>query len=198
MQGKLIVVEGIDKSGKSTQGKMLVDFLNSKDRDTVFCSEPTYENPVGLLIRNWLNGEVEIYSGEAIAMLYTADRYEDLKTRALPALESGKNVVMDRYVLSTIVYQSVLYGVDIEWIKKLNKFAKKPDLTIFIDIPAEESIKRAGKNADRHEKLEKMENVRQGYLEFKEEENFFVVDGNKSKDDVFEDIKKIIEDVFEE
>ncbi|MBN2102262.1 MAG: dTMP kinase [Candidatus Aenigmarchaeota archaeon] len=195
MQGKLIVVEGIDKSGKSTQGKMLVDFLNSKGHETVFCSEPTYENPVGLLIRDWLNGKVEIESGETIAMLYTADRYEDLKTRALPALESGKNVVMDRYVLSTIVYQSVLYGVPVEWIKELNKFARKPDLTIFIDIPAEESIRRAGKSADRHEKLEKMEKVREGYLRFEKDKNFFVVDGNRSVDAVFEDVKEAVKNL---
>ncbi len=194
MKGKLIVVEGIDKSGKSTQGKMLVDFLNSEGSETVFCSEPTYENSVGLLIRNWLNGKVEIESGEAVALLYTADRYEDLKTRALPALESGKNVVMDRYVLSTVVYQSVLYGVDTVWIKELNKFARKPDMTIFIDIPAEESVKRAGNNPDRHEKLEKMEKVRQGYLEFGKEENFFIVDGNRPVDAVFEDVKKAIEE----
>ena len=196
MHGKLIVVEGIDKSGKSTQGKMLVDFLNSKGHESVFCSEPTYENPVGLLIRDWLNGKVEIESGETVTMLYTADRYEDLKTRALPALESGKNVVMDRYVLSTIVYQSVLYGVPVEWIKELNKFAKNPDLTIFIDIPAEESIKRAGKSADRHEKLEKMQKVREGYLNFKGEKDFFVVDGNRPVDSVFEDVKRAIETVF--
>ena len=192
MQGKLIVVEGIDKSGKSTQGKMLVDFLNSKGHETVFCSEPTYENPVGLLIRDWLNGKVEIESGETIAMLYTADRYEDLKTRALPALKKGQNVVMDRYVLSTIVYQSVLYGVPVKWIKELNRFARKPDLTIFIDITAEESIKRAGKGADRHEKLEKMQKVREGYLMFKGEKNFFVVDGNRSVDAVFEDVKEAV------
>ena len=74
----------------------------------------------------------------------------------------------------------------------LELMKRKPDMVIFIDIPAEESIKRAGRNADRHEKLEKMEKVRGAYLELSSEENFIVIDGNKSINAVFEDVLKAI------
>lgn len=193
MKGKFIVFEGIDKSGKTTQAKMLCEHLKKSGVECVFCSEPTYENPIGLLIRDWLNGKVEIKSGKAITLLYSADRYEDLKTRALPALKEGKTVVMDRYYYSTMVYENVLYGADSEWIEKIHDFALKPDKTIFIDISAEECVKRAGKKADRHEKLDKMEKVRQGYIELSDKESFIVIDGARPIEDVFDDVKRALE-----
>ncbi|NOX71523.1 MAG: dTMP kinase [Candidatus Micrarchaeota archaeon] len=196
MKGKFIVFEGIDKSGKTTQAKMLCDHLKSKGIDCVFCSEPTYENPIGLLIRDWLNGKIEIESGEAITLLYSADRYEDLKSQALPALESGKTVVMDRYYYSTLAYENSLYGIDKEWIKKIHEFVRKPDIVIFIDIPPEVSIERAGNNADRHEKLGKMEKVRKAYLELAKEKNFVVIDGNRPIEEVFKDAKRNLVDVL--
>ena len=197
MKGKFIVIEGIDKSGKTTQAKMLCEFLETKGIECVFCSEPTYENPIGLLIRDWLKGKIEIEAGEAITLLYSADRYEDLKRRALPALNEGKTVIMDRYYYSTLAYETVLYGVEKEWIEMIHKHAAKPDMVIFIDIPAEISIERAGNDADRHEKLEKMQKVRDAYFELAKEHSFAVIDGNRDIDSVFSDVKSAAMKLFE-
>lgn len=192
MKGKLIVFEGLDKSGKETQSKLLVEHLRSKGFEAVYADEPTSENPIGRLIKAWLSHNEEIESGKAIALLYTADRYEHLKKNITPNLESGKIVVLDRYYYSTMAYEKALYGVDIEWIKEMNKFVQKPDLVILIDTDPEECIKRA-EVKDRHEKLELLRKVKKVYDEIKQEEGFFVINGNRPKQEVFEDVKKVVE-----
>ncbi|MBN2042576.1 MAG: dTMP kinase [Candidatus Aenigmarchaeota archaeon] len=194
-QGKFIVFEGLDKSGKETQAKMVVDFLKSKGFQAVFTEEPNPHNMVGRLIRDWLNKKFEISSGKAVTLLYTADRYEHLKTFVIPQLEQGISVVSDRYYYSTIAYQSILYGVDSGWIREVNRFARKPDLTIFLDVPAEESLKRTHDN-DRHENMNFQQKVMKAYGEITEREGFFVVNGNRTREEVFADVRKRIEELF--
>ncbi len=194
-EGKFIVFEGLDKSGKETQAKMVVEFLKSKDLLAVFTEEPNPHNMIGRLIRKWLNKEFEIGSGNAITLLYTADRYEHLNNFVIPNLEQGVSVVSDRYYYSTIAYQSILYGADSEWIREVNKFARKPDLVILLDVPAEESLNRT-RNNDRHENMDFQQKVRKAYDELKVKEGFFVVDGNRTKEEVFSDVKKKIEELF--
>jgi dTMP kinase len=190
MKGKLIVFEGLDKSGKETQSKLLIEYLRSKGFDAVYADEPTSENPIGRMIKRWLFNEENIECGKAITLLYTADRYEHLKKNIIPNLESGKIVVLDRYYYSTMAYEKALYGVDLGWIKEMNKFVQKPDLVIFIDTDPEECIKRA-QAKDRHEKLELLRKVKKVYDEIKQEEGFFVINGNRPKQEVFEDVKKV-------
>ncbi len=197
MEGKFIVFEGIDKSGKETQARMLCDYLHNKGIPVIYTEEPNQENPIGRLIKMWLTRQAEIKSGEAITLLYTADRYEHLKRTILPALDAGKNVICDRYFYSTIAYESAIFGIDREWIRSLHKDIRKPDLVIFIDVPPEISLKRERASSnDRLEKVELLRKVREAYKEMIKEEGFFVVDGDRSREEVFEDVRKIVERVF--
>jgi dTMP kinase len=192
MEGKFIVFEGLDKCGKRTQAELLKDWLDSKGIESMTTLEPNPNNPFGRMIRDFLNKKTEIDSGKSVALLYTTDRYEHLKTIVLPNLEKGIHVISERYFYSTIVYQSVLYGVDPEWIREMNRFARKPDLVIFLDIPPEESIRRA-ETRDRHETLEFQTKIRKAFEGIIEKDGFIVIDGNRAKEEVFEDVKKAVE-----
>ena len=195
MKGKLIVFEGLDKSGKETQAKLLLKHLSKRNIDAVYLEEPSPNNPVGRLIKDFLGRGIDISSGKSIALLYTADRYEQLMREILPAIESGKTVLLDRYYYSTIAYEKVIYGVDEAWIRELNRYAMKPDLVIFMDIEPEESMARASrmKESDRLEKLEFQKSVHAAYHEMLEKESFLVVDGRGTVDEVQRSVVEAVE-----
>ncbi len=194
-EGKFVVFEGLDKSGKETQARLLVDHLKSKGLRAVYTEEPNPHNMMGRMIRDWLNRKYEIQSGEAVALLYTADRQEHLKTFILPNLKEGISVVSDRYFYSTIAYQSVLYGVDGKWIRDVNRFARKPDLVIFLDVSPEESVRRTRAN-DRHENLDFQKRVREAYMDLAEREGFEIIDGNRGKEEISNEIKKKVSEIL--
>lgn len=197
MHGKFIVFEGIDKSGKHTQAKLLVEHLHKKGEGVIYTQEPSPNNPAGRLIKDWLAGKLDLTSGEAITLLYTADRHEHLKRVILPMLAEGKNVVCDRYFYSTIAYESAIFGVSQEWIRKLHENVRKPDVVIFIDIEPDVSLARKrARPHDRLEKVELLEKVRDAYRKMAKEEGFFVVNGDRPKEEVFADVKKIADRVL--
>jgi dTMP kinase len=197
MEGKFIVFEGIDKSGKETQAKMLYDYLNNKGIPVIYTEEPTDKNVMGRTIKKWLVGQATITSGEAITLLYTADRYEHLKNVIAPALNVGKNVICDRYFYSTLAYESAIFGVDREWIKTLHKNVRRPDVVIFIDIDPEISLRRERSSPnDRLEKVDILKKVREAYKEMVNEEKFFMINGDRTKEEVFRNVCMVINRLF--
>lgn len=182
-----IVLEGIDGCGKSTQAKLIGRWLRQeKKKKVLLTAEPT-KNRIGVLIRRILSGK-EKASPEALALLFTADRFQHLKDEVNLALAKGKIVICERYYYSTIAYQSA-QGLDWGWLLSLNKFARKPDLTILIDVNPNDSAKRTS-TAEIFENSSFLKKVRRNYLKFRNE--LCVVDGNRGKEEVFEDIKNII------
>jgi len=197
MEGKFIVFEGIDKSGKETQAKLLYDYLHKKAIPVIYTEEPTDKNAVGRLVKKWLVGQATITDGKAITLLYTADRFEHLKNVIIPALNVGKNVICDRFFYSTIAYESAIFGVDVDWIKFLHKDVRKPDVVIFIDIDPEISLKRERATPnDRLEKVGILKKVREAYKGMVSEERFFVVNGDRTKEEVFKDVCLVINRLF--
>ena len=198
---QLIDVEGIDGSGKTTQAMLLKKFLESKGFPVELLKEPT-NGSIGVLIRKILR-EDKNPDPHRMAKLYADDRYENYIKYLKPALSSGKIVVMDRYVISSMAYQCA-GGVPLEKVIQLNDFAPKPDLVIIIDLPVEvalERMKAMGKNVDSFERKEFLKKVREKYIQlpkelkrFKGWENtvFKIVDGTKKPELVFEDIKRIV------
>ncbi|ODS42940.1 MAG: dTMP kinase [Candidatus Altiarchaeales archaeon IMC4] len=153
-----IVLEGIDGCGKSTYAGMLVDWLN-ETHCAILTTEPT-KNRIGSFIREILKGHVEV-DAKTLALLFTADRYEHQK-EIKDSLDCGKIVVCERYYHSTIAYQSAL-GVDKKWIVEMNKFARKPDLALFIDVDPEVAVKRTSTN-EIFENLDFLKKVRENYM----------------------------------
>ena len=193
MKGKFIVFEGIDGAGLSTQAFLLQEYLKKKGFEVVLTKEPT-NNLIGGLIRASLKKEWKT-SARALQLLFSADRSHHLEFEILPALEKGKIVISDRYFFSTIAYG--MLELEKEWLKALNSKFLIPDITIILDVPVEVSLKRIGKgrsNTEPFEEREKLEKVRENYIELsKEYENCFVVDASKSIDEVQEEIRRIVD-----
>lgn len=198
MKGDFLVIEGIDGSGTTTQKKLLCEWLEDREEEVVSTHEPTREEGrIGNIIRNRLVQDKYDYSPETIALAFAADRLAHLEDRIIPALEQGKTVISDRYYHSSMVYQPE-HGADIEWVKKINRYARKPDVTIIIDVPAEESIKRqmdrdGGESSIIFENLEFQKGIRKRYVELEEilDENIYIIDGNRSIEEVHKDILEV-------
>ena len=163
-KGKFIVFEGTDGSGKSTQMKLLAKFLKGKGVECILTHEPT-DSPFGGILRACLTGRIDA-DERAIAALFAADRLDHI-TNAVNGirkhLEGGVTVLCDRYYFSSLAYNGGL--VSAEWVAQLNAPAMqlRPDLTVFIDLTPEESMKRVSRRGEteRYESLETLHRVRE-------------------------------------
>ena len=193
----LISFEGMDKSGKTTQIKLLSDYLKSKNHEVVITREPG-GTEVGEMIRKILLDIKNNIFDRAELLLYLASRSQNTKEVIIPALKEGKIVICDRYIDSSVVYQGFGRGIDVEEIKKLNYFATYgviPDITFVMQIDPKTYEKRKGVQ-DRIESSgnEFLKRVFEGYAKLKSlnEERFFFIDSNGRIEDIFDRIKKII------
>ncbi len=144
-RGKFIVLEGLDGSGKTTQAKMLVEKMRSAGHKVHQCFQPS-GGPIGVLIRENFFQRKKV-NPDVILYLILADRFDHLENEIIPALEREEVVVCDRYILSTLAYQSKWLN---EWQSRELKFIARasrdrvvtPDVTIFIDVLDEERMRR--------------------------------------------------------
>ncbi len=165
-KGYLIAIEGIDGSGKTTIAKRIVEWLSMRNISALYTSEPT-KSPIGLLIKEKIISAETRQDARIEALLFAADRLWHVINEILPALSKSNVVVTDRYYFSSIAYQGAL-GAPISWIREINKFAPKPDLSIYIDITPEEAIRRKRKQGDvkkLFENIEYLSRVRKIYLD---------------------------------
>ena len=158
--GKLIIFEGTDGAGKSTQIKMLADYLRGKGVDVIASFEPT-NGPYGQRIRQLYTDRGKVTRNEELE-LFLADRREHVDKVINPAISAGKIVLCDRYYLSTAAYQGAL-GFDVEEILQRNSFAPTPDLALLLQIPVEDGRGRItcsrGEKTNDFEKAEMLEKV---------------------------------------
>ena len=202
-RGRLIVLEGIDGSGKSTQAAFLTEALSSRGVPVHYTREPT-DGPIGSLIRQSFNGRVDL-DDRVIAALFVADRIDHLTNRfdgILSLMASGVTVVSDRYYFSSHAYHSS--DVDHKWIDSANSISTnlvRPDLTIFIDVDPVEAVKRleSGRTVrDRFEGEVRLRDARKNYLrairEFGQGDNVWIVSGDQPAGLVAEAIlRRVIE-----
>ena len=194
-KGILIVIEGLDGAGKTTIAKWLVDLFNKRGYSALYTYEPTDS-----LFVKALKSYAEYRSAELDALTYAADRLVHLKSKVLPALEEGKIVVMDRYYFSSIAYQGA-QGAPIEWVIELNKYARRPDLAIYIDVEPEIGLKRlSGKTSSsrfpEYEKLELLRRVREIYMVLVNRGWLILIDGSRDLDSVKNEVLKVITSAF--
>ena len=185
-KGFFICIEGIDASGKTTQAKLLVKNLNEKGYEAIYTSEPTYGFFGQILRRKILYGNRRV-PAVIEALLFALDRLEHVEKEIEPALKEGKIVVSDRYVYSSIAYQGAA-GLDLTWIEEINRWAIKPDLAIYLDVPAEVVIKRLKEKRSVMETLENQRKVREVYLKLVKEGKLLLVDGNRSVEEIEKEI----------
>jgi dTMP kinase len=148
--GKFVVLEGIDGSGTTTHVARLAERLRANKELVRTTREPS-DGPIGTLVRQVLTGRIVVPGGRApnwatMALLFAADRSDHVEAEIDPWLASGGVILSDRYDASSLAYQSVSSGKGgndaVEWIRALNRFARRPDLTIVLDVPFEEAARR--------------------------------------------------------
>ena len=188
MLNVLIAIEGIDGSGKTTIAKFLEEELRKIGYDVVKFKEPT-DSEYGMKIRKILK-ERNLSPREELE-LFLRDRELDVCDNILPALKSGKIVIMDRYYYSTIAYQGAL-GLDVEEIKELNKKFPKPDLVLILDVRPEKALERikTKRLLNRFENLNYLKKVREIFLKL--EDNVIVVNAERKLEDVKREVLRIV------
>ena len=192
MKGRLIAIEGIDGCGKSTHARMLVGWLRSLGYEVVLTDEPT-DSPIGGFIKSVLR-EGKKLPIEIEALMFAADRAQHAASTIEPALSAGKIVVTERYVCSSLAYQSAR-GVSTRWLKDINRHAVAADLTILINVPAEEGVMRVkrSRELDAFERdLALQRRVRAIYLQLAKREGMKVVDGARPVRRVQADVRKLV------
>lgn len=207
-RGRYLSIEGIDGSGKSTQLHLVKDYFEERGKDVLLSSEPKDDLLTGHLIRRILAAEVSIPQ-IAWQSLYSADRVLNHETIIYPALEQGTHVITHRSFWSVVPY-GILdrtgheYDLDIAAsllvsqgiLSQYHQFIA-PDKTFYLDVPVETAMDRLSqmdKEKEVYEKRAKLAKIREGYqwLIKKFPNEFIVIDGEKSADDVFEEIKELL------
>lgn len=156
-----IVFEGLDGAGTSTQLQRMAHRLRSEGYRVRTTREPS-DGPIGVLIRQALRGRVRETAGasiapEALALLFAADRIDHLRDVVEPALASGAVVLSDRYLHSSLAYQSV--ECDPEWVVQINSRARDPDLVVHVEVAVETSVGRIFGRGDALERFEGSETL---------------------------------------
>ena len=206
--GYFIVFEGTDGSGLSTQAARLRDRLLAAGRAAYLTKEPS-TGPAGAMVRLALTGRLGVapytshqagadtaadlwqpLDDEVLALLYAADRLDHIRQDIAPRLARGIDVVCDRYRLSSLAYQAL--GADAAWVAALNSKARRPDLTLFLDVPPEVGrVRMAARQGavELYEQESKIRRIRANYLRLiplaqADGEAIAVVDGEGAPDAV--------------
>ena len=205
MEGKFITVEGTDGAGKSTQIGLLVDYLTNKGLQAVVTREPGgtgISEKIRDIILDVENSEMDSVTE---AFLYAASRAQHVAEKILPALKEGKVVICDRFVDSSMAYQSYARGLSMNLVEDINFYAVggvKPDLTLFFDMPPNIGIAR---KKDMHqldriekEKLDFHEKVYNGYKDLlvKYPERIKWIDARKSIEEVHLQVLDVLRHMF--
>ncbi|MBM7646486.1 dTMP kinase [Scopulibacillus daqui] len=211
MKGLFITFEGPDGSGKTTQIRKLANYLKEKEIPYILTREPggtKISDDIRSIILNPAYNEL---TDETEILLYAASRAQHVREKIKPALESGKIVLCDRFVDASIAYQGYGLGIPIKTVKSINEFATEgltPDRTYLLDISPENARNRMLERAETEyeEGLDRIEQrhyayhckVREGFSNIYRENKHRIcfIDGDRSQDQVFEDIKNDVMQVI--
>ncbi|HEX5791458.1 MAG TPA: dTMP kinase [Luteolibacter sp.] len=191
--GILIVVEGIDGTGKSTQVKRLGQWLRERGHDVVLSREPT-DGPWGRKLRE--SATTGRMAPEDELDCFLKDRRQHVEELIAPALAAGKTVLLDRYYFSTMAYQGAR-GLDPDEIRRRNEvFAPKPDLLLILDLDPAASHRRIGQRGDttnEFEQLESLKRCREIFLSLTNEPFAHLIDTDATLDAVSDRIVAVVE-----
>ena len=207
MRGVFITFEGIEGCGKTTQAKLLGNFLEEKGCRVLMTREPGGTIISEAIREILLSTDFGNMHPHTEVLLYLASRAQHISEVIKPALENGAVVISDRFSDSTFVYQCLVRGIDIGMVEAMNRFATgdiSPDITFVLDIDPVEGLSRAKarnqKNLREEDRLEREalefhQRVREGYLKWAQEHpgRIYIVKSDRDKGGVHEEIRGIVE-----
>lgn len=198
--GFFLVIDGIDGSGKSTLATFVEATLRKQDIPTMRTTEPTHRE-LGKILRKYLQ---DVSSPAPLdALVFAADRIEHCNAEILPALEQNQIVISDRYRDSSYVYQTIqgeACGMDLDWVKTINKFSLEPDIVIILDLdPSIALARKHTQNQQNQTEMEKFENlafqqkIRALFLEIAASQtNHIILDATKNPEELCREVIKIV------
>lgn len=203
-KGLFISLEGGEGSGKTSQIVAISEYLKNHNIDHIITREPGGISISEQIREVILNKQNTTMDGRTEALLYAAARRQHLVEKVIPALNEGKVVISDRFVDASLAYQGHARGLGIDEVMEINEFAidgYMPDLTLFLDIDPQAGLDRIAKNSQREvnrldlEALDFHNKVREGYniLLKNYPERIKLIDASKNFDEVFEEIKKVLD-----
>ncbi|KAA1468999.1 thymidylate kinase [Dentipellis sp. KUC8613] len=199
-RGAFIVIEGLDRSGKSTQAATLVERLQAERIAVQLHKFPDRTTPIGRMIDSYLRSESDL-DDHTVHLLFSANRWE-LATSIEETLNAGTTILCDRYAFSGIAF-SASKGLPFEWCRAPDVSLPAPDLVLFLDITPEKAKERGGYGEERYEKEETQRKVRQVFARMAEEtiaqyeknnhSRWVTVDAGQTLEAVTADIWKAVE-----
>lgn len=193
-RGVMIVFEGADRVGKSTHASKCLDALKTNGHPVELIKFPNRESPTGVLIDSYLKGQQKL-DDHSIHLLFSANRWElfqDMKRK----LESGKNLIIDRYVYSGIAYSAAKSSMGIEWCKSSDSGLIKPDAVIYMTASDDVMINRPGFGDEIYESKEFQSRVKRNYNKLKDD-SWSTVNSDVSMDALHVNLMKIINETIE-
>lgn len=196
MSGFLITLEGIDGSGKTTQAKLLYEYLKSKGHKVSLYRDPG-STPLAEKIRELIMS----FSVDPITelLLFETARSSLVWEKILPDLKNGYIVIVDRFIDSTVAYQGYGREINLGTVNVLNHIAtreRKPDLTFILHVPLDVALSRIGKDKTKFEDKDFLRKVRDAYFliqSSQKERQIHLIDASREKEEVFKEIVKIVE-----
>jgi dTMP kinase len=189
-KGFFICIEGLDKSGKTTQSTRLVEELHRRGYDAVYTSEPS-DGEIGKFIRRYVLQRRSRVNVAVEALLFAADRAEHTEKVIKPNLMEGRIVVSDRYLYSSLAYQGAA-GASLNWIRKINAAAIKPDLALYLDVPVDVILRRCKGKRSVMEHRKTQKKVREIYLSLVRKGELTLIDGNRPVEETAEEIRRVV------
>eukprot|EP01134_Creolimax_fragrantissima_P007986 CFRG7986T1 len=186
-RGALIVLEGCDRSGKSTQAKMLAERLTKDGMPSKLMRFPDRTTKIGTTINDYLSNTVDM-SDQAIHLLFSANRWEAMQSMQTD-LTNGITLIVDRYAFSGVAFTAAK-GLDMEWCKSPDAGLLSPDLTVYMDLPIEEAMRRGGFGEERYEKKDFQDKVSRVFKQLRTPD-WKVLDASPAIGDVHETLTKM-------
>ena len=193
-----IALEGIDGSGTSTQTRVLAARLRDRGHDVHQTCEPS-QGPIGRMIRERLSTQSATIDPAALALLFAADRLDHLACEIEPVLARGAVVISDRFVLSSLVYQSIECSGP--WVQKINAQARWPDICVLVSLPWDKAVARVrarlatvGGEKERYDTPDLQRQLATGYQRAFETQRpgpIVRIDGDRSIDEVTKDLLQL-------
>lgn len=189
-RGCFIVLEGVDRCGKSTQAARLTEALGAE-----FMRFPDRTTPIGQMINAYLAEGVDM-DDRAVHLLFSANRWE-AKTRIEETLASGKSIVCDRYAYSGVAFSSAKEGLDIDWCANPDRGLPRPDCVFYLDLSIEQAMQRGAFGAERYEKEAFQRKVAENFKMLMAKDStgngavWHVIDASRSMDELHAELKTL-------
>ncbi|KAM6127357.1 thymidylate kinase [Phoenicopterus ruber ruber] len=197
-RGALIVLEGVDRAGKSTQGRRLVEALRAAGHCADLLCFPERTTEIGRLISSYLGKEKNL-EDHTVHLLFSANRWEHVPLMK-EKLHQGITLVVDRYAFSGVAFTSAKENFCLDWCKQPDVGLPKPDLILFLQLSPEEAAERGNFGNERYENSSFQEKVLQSFHHLMKDKtlNWKTMDASKDIEDLHRDIKSIAEETMQE